>query len=442
MFIHEDEEDSSFLMLIPYMRLLFLHIFLGLSSWLLAQTSAHFGAPKFAPADGKKLLILGQDLSSVGGLASHSDGYIDHITEHFPAGVTTYTDIPNLGGLTFQQNWGAGDVHASAYVEEVSFDNTAIVIGLYIVNRLNGIKDGFFNSSIRKLALWCKEQYRPIFIRIGYEFEGPWNNYGSSNYKEAWRQIVHIFDEEEVQNVAYVWQSAGLNYNNIENWYPGDDYVNWVGYSHFDGFNMGQSIRDFAAAHNKPIMIAEATPRRQIKSGSPEGHWRSWYTPLFTSIYDNDQIKALAYINANWETQTMWRGQGWGDSRVEAVEEIRTLWVNEIAKEPWLTASDTLFQHLQLDTWLTTIATSTTEIDFQEQFTLRKDSEFLSIQTKTKDLLEGVQVWDLSGKLLVQYSNSSFQYQIPISHLRQGMIAISVKQNGKWFIKKEVVTGY
>ena len=162
----------------------------------MAQKSAHYGAPKFAPTDGKKLLILGQDLGSVGGLATHSNGYIDSISQHFPSGVTSYTDIPNLGGLKTQTNWGAGDINAQAYVNDTSFDNTFIVIGLYLVNRLQSIKNGSYDAKIREFALWCKDQPRPIFIRIGYEFEGPWNNYGQNDFKEAWKHIVHIFDQE------------------------------------------------------------------------------------------------------------------------------------------------------------------------------------------------------------------------------------------------------
>lgn len=406
---------------------------------LSAQKSAHFGAPKFAPPDGKKLLIIGQDLGSVGGLDNYTDGYVDNITAHIPAGVTTYTDIPNLGGFQFQQNWGAGDVYADAYLNDETFDNTFIVIGLYMVNRLNGIRDGFFNSSIRKIATWCKEQERPIFIRIGYEFEGPWNNYASNAYKDAWRHIVHIFDEEDVRNVAYVWQSAGLNKNNIENWYPGDEYVNWVGYSHFDSFNMGQSIRDFAAVHSKPIMIAEATPRRQIKTGSAEGHWRSWYIPFFESIYENDGIKAIAYINADWEAQNMWRGQGWGDSRVQAVDFIKDAWLNELAKDPWLTATDSLFEILQYSTWIDSIATSTVEIIPKDQIGIRKDQTTFYINSLDTSPIEKIFIWNFSGQLLYNTQTSNFNYQIPTHTFPMGGVVITILKNGQWYRQKELL---
>jgi hypothetical protein len=78
-------------------------------------------------------------------------------------------------------------------------------------------------------------------------------------------------------------------------------------------------------------MIAEATPQR-YKTGelnfSHDGSnpkpktadeiWSEWYAPFFQYIYDNsDVIRAVAYINANWDRQPMWakpyRNGYWGD---------------------------------------------------------------------------------------------------------------------------------
>jgi len=314
-----------------------------------AQNSAHFGAPKFVPENGR-LLVIGQDLGAVGGLDAYTNGYVD-TNGQIPAGVTTYTDIPDLGGLTSRVNYGAGDINAQAYVEDETFDNSAIVIGLYMVGNTNGIIGGFRNNIIRQLGQWIKDADRPVFLRIGYEFDGPWNSYAPADYIAAYQQIVHIMDEEEVTNIAYVWQSAGINTSNISRWYPGDEYVNWVGYSFFDGGNPGQSIRNFAEEHNKPIMIAEATPRMDLKTVNADAAIRGWFSPLFTQIDGNDNIKALSYINVDWDSQTMWQGQGWGDSRVEVNEGVQEYWLNRTNQDEWLKASPTLFEDLKYSLW-------------------------------------------------------------------------------------------
>ena len=424
------------------MRLVsFLITFLFFSVNINSQESACFGAAKFAPEDGKKLLVIGQDLGAVGGLDFYTDGYVDNINTHVPAGVTTYTGLPGLGGLQAMDNWGSGDVNAQAYLDDETFDNSFIVIGLYISNSLSGIADGFFNNKIKELATWVKNTERLVFIRIGYEFEGPWNNHNPTHYKDAWRQIVHIFDDEEVMNAAYVWQSAGLNYSNINQWYPGDEYVNWVGYSHFDNPNPGQSIRDFAEEHNKPIMIAEATPRRDLKNGSGESHWLSWFYPMFQSVHANDQIKALAYINVNWDIQTMWQGQGWGDSRVQVNDYIKTAWINETNKDDWITASDTLFESLQLSGWLdcSAVATDETLLETEDLFDFIFDFNNLYISSKNGQLIDGIYISDFMGRTLYVNKNPNHSFNIPHSNFSNGTYVISIKSEGRLFHKKQII---
>ncbi|MEM1324128.1 MAG: glycosyl hydrolase [Bacteroidota bacterium] len=324
-----------------------LSLFFLLPLHLSAQQSADFGAPKFAPSDSLKLLIIGQDLAAVGGLPTYQHGYLNHLPGPPPAGVTTYTSLPKLNGLRHFDSWGAGHVLARLYAQDTTFANCVIVIGLYLVGELEAIAAGKHNQAIRSFAAWVKEQQRPIMIRIGYEFEGEWNSYEPEAYKAAWRQIVHTFDAEQVRNAAYVWQSAGMNVDNIADWYPGDEYVNWVAFSQFDGGNkMGQRMIRFAEAHDKPVMIAEATPKVDLTSGEGEAHWANWYQPLFDRLYANDRLKALAYINTDWDSQPMWKGQGWGDSRVQVNALVKERWIAEMAKSIWLKGEASLFSQL------------------------------------------------------------------------------------------------
>ncbi|MBL7112495.1 MAG: hypothetical protein ISS19_11220 [Bacteroidales bacterium] len=175
-------------------------LFLLTPAVLFAQKSSHMGAAKYAPDDGEKLLIIGQDL--------YADGYVDHL-DQIPAGVTTYTGFPGLSGLEIKDNWGAGDVHAQAYINDSSFDNSAIVIGLHIVDQLESIRNGYSDFYIESLGDWIKKQNRPVFLRIGYEFDGSWNHYDPDEFIEAWIYMVKYFDGLDVRNIAYVWQSAG-----------------------------------------------------------------------------------------------------------------------------------------------------------------------------------------------------------------------------------------
>lgn len=385
-----------------------------------AQISAHYGGAKFTPNNGDKLLIMGQDLGGVGGLSTHSDGYVDAFSK-IPAGVTTYTDLVELKGLKTLSNWGAGDIHADAYFNDSTFNNSFLVIGLYMVDILPYINEGYLDSKIIELGEWIKSKNRPIYLRIGYEFDGSWNDYNPDEFKTAWKHIVHVFDELEVKNVAYVWQSSGGNHPNINLWYPGDDYVNWLGYSYFNGSNMGQSIRDFAETHNKPIMIAEATPKRDLKQGDSGVHWNAWFAPLFSSIYSNDNVKALAYINTNWDSQSMWVGEGWGDSRLQEVASIKQNWEAEIAKSPWIVASENLFEDLNYAYWINQSGT----------LSVKKKDDNLVVLSNSMLPLNGLVVYNLFGQVLYETTKNDSNYNIPLKMLDKGILILKVAYNNR-----------
>jgi len=410
---------------------------LSLAVALTGQRSANYGQPKFSPEDGKKLLILGQDLGAVGGLQGYTDGYINNVDCHFPAGVTSYTSIPSLAGLKTFANWGSGDVQAQQYVQTSSFDNSVIVIGLYMVNQLGRIINGSNDNSIRNLATWVKNQDRPVFIRIGYEFDGSWNNYNPSQFVNAWRHIVHVFDEEEVRNAAYVWQSAGINSPNIANWYPGDEYVNWLGYSHFDVFNAGRSIRTFAEDHDKPIMIAEAAPKVDLKAINGTTVWNNWFSKLFDSIYNNDNIKALAYINVNWDIQQQWQGQGWGDSRVQVNEIVEENWRRETCGAPWLTATDSLFNLLEYPRWSSSVKEQDPIVS--DELELSSNTTQLIISTKTGSTLDQINIYSLQGNLFYNKSIDSNELVFDLSEFPSGLIVIRRQSQNKIQIFKHFI---
>lgn len=394
-----------------------------LLSWVVAgQSSSHNGAPKYIPEEGKKLLILGQDLGAVGGLDNYTVGYVDALNQ-IPAGVTSYVGLPSLAGLSSTANWGAGDVNAKQYLEDETFNHSIIVFGLFINDQLGQIINGNRDFQLRILANWIKDAERPVFLRIGYEFDGPWNGLDPEDYKAAWIHIVKLFDENEVRNVAYVWQSAGINTRNIDRWYPGDRYVNWMAYSHFDGPNPGLSIRNFAETRDKPIMIAEAAPRRDLKTGDGQEHWDTWYAPLFEVIEANERIKALAYINVNWEIQSLWTGQGWGDSRVQVNDIVLEQWRSEVNQDRWVKASENLFEDLDYSFWQNQIVLSTdSEIPTigDQTIVIERDAGRWVFRTKPGPAHTMLSLFNLNGQLLIQESSHDHAVTIAEHHLPNG----------------------
>lgn len=358
---------------------------------------------RLLPPPGKILLFMGQDLEA-------NRDYAETIPEPVPAGVTTYTQLvddpdaecPVLGGLTRGQGddrvcvWGTSHQSSSVLLRE--YPNTALAIGLQLADSdkqgcstkwLDKINSGEHDAYIGELGTYLKEVGVPIYLRIGYEFDGPWNCYEPEPYVNAFRRIVRMLWDMGVTNVATVWQSAGWPYDSTdwEAWYPGDEYVDWVGLSYFladSAYNTDsppspetqrESLLEFARAHSKPVMIAEASNQGYdnqeltrsfifLNNSSPvsaDQIWESWYVPFFDFIYTNaDVVRAVAYINSDWAANPHWEcvegvpgGQPecpngmWGDSRVTVNELIRDRWVAEIKRSVWLHSSPNLFSMLE-----------------------------------------------------------------------------------------------
>ena len=325
-------------------------------------------AQKFEPENGKCYVFIGQDLKATGGLDNYDSGYTDYFET--PAGITVYTNLSpgnesyghynkGLDGLKNKANWGAGDSWAELYLQDPTYQNSALAIGLSFVNNEKNVSKGKHDHLVEKLAHWIKAANRPVFLRIGYEFDGwSWNHYNRKHYLGAWKRIHSIFKALQVENVAFVWQSKGTGSGQkiLEQWYPGDDMVDWVGYSYFG--QPDQEMLVFARKHKKPVFIAEATPVRQVDNlyfdsdlknkNLEKVIWQEWFVPFFKTLKNNsDVIKAFSYINSDWSSQPMWTANPTFqkvDSRIQMSSYISEQWKKEMNDSRYLNASSELWK--------------------------------------------------------------------------------------------------
>lgn len=333
---------------------------------------------KFEPANGQVLLFIGQELEAIGGLEKYSDGYLDHFKA--PAGWTAYTNLSpgdtsfgfkqkGLDGIWNTDNWGDSESNMSLQLADQDYSNMALAIGLSLVNHEKEVANGELDEQVIKLGMFLKSLApRPVFLRIGYEFDGHgWNHYNKENYLAAFRKIKEMYDELGAENVAYVWQSTGWvsDQFHLEEWYPGDAYVDWCAFSFFSRWKEQEMI-EFARKKGKPVFIAEATPAisdhtakfngatKETILSKPEQAklaWERWFVPLFTTIHENpDVVKAVSYINCHWMTHEMWKENPTFkglDSRLQKSELIRQNWINEVSKEKYIHSYPELFNDLK-----------------------------------------------------------------------------------------------
>ncbi len=51
------------------------------------------------------------------------------------------------------------------------------------------INEGQYDKALAQFAAAAPLLGRPFFLRLGYEFNGHWNNYSARDYKRAWQRI-------------------------------------------------------------------------------------------------------------------------------------------------------------------------------------------------------------------------------------------------------------
>jgi len=330
-----------------------------------------------------RIFIVGQDLSAI-------RGYLGSQCCIAPDGVTAYLDFYELrnpdadyGGLGMDNNglfladehsWGAGPVNAYLSLTEAAVPYLAIGLSLTENKHPGGLDklaSGALDENIDKLGNFIASIPATVLLRIGYEFDGAWNEgyENKARFIEVYRRIAERLKEMGLNNVEFVWQGSAASVDiildegrsdNMQDWYPGDDVVDWVGLSWFMQPNeqpslvydyrvptpleLSTNLINIAKARKKPVLIAEATPQafdlstnttayhspiwdgpsaENIQTLTSEQIWGLWYQPMFDLIAAYPEtIRGLAYINVRWQDQAMWgppySSGYWGDSRLEA----------------------------------------------------------------------------------------------------------------------------
>lgn len=305
---------------------------------------------KFVPPNGKTLLIMGQTVERI-------SEYLEKFPhQNIPGGWAAYWGIPEFKGITkAHENETGNTQHHQMLVDK--FPNTVVQSAMWMVGKWDVAKNtgnGFYDKVIKKYASWAKSTKRPIYLRIGYEFDGPHNELDPKQYVKAYRHVVDLLRKKGANNIAFVWHSyASKPYKDykLSEWYPGDDYVDWVGISVFGhAYNNSDfgphcdAVLAFAKAHKKPVMIAESNPVQGIDKEN-SAVWDKWFVNFFTFIY-NKNIKAVSFINENWPKTKITGVSHWKDARLYNNEKVSKAWFQETNKKRYLKQSPTLFKEL------------------------------------------------------------------------------------------------
>lgn len=179
------------------------------------------------------------------------------------------------------------------------------------------IVNGDYDPYLAQWARQVKEVGEPIFIRFANEMNGDWDPWcawffskDADLYIEAWQRIHNIFIEQGVDNAVFVWNPhdrsfPDFKWNAAELYYPGDEYVDWVGLTGYNNGtgNSGETWREFNAIYQplyneyllkypgKPFMITE------FSSSELGGNKVDWVNQAMASLSSYPNIRIAVWYD-------------------------------------------------------------------------------------------------------------------------------------------------
>jgi hypothetical protein len=166
---------------------------------------------------------------------------------------------------------GYGEPFPYRWVQDVVAHGAIPQIAWEPNNGLSEVQDDAYLRGWAEAAGHCGT---PVLLRYASEMNGNWMPYGGNNnydeYIRKWRLVYKIM-HEAAPNVVMIWCPFGVPRSTIPLYYPGDDFVDWVGINIYavvyNNGDLHQPARDTQMdqlkfiynlyADRKPIAICE-----------------------------------------------------------------------------------------------------------------------------------------------------------------------------------------
>ncbi len=252
--------------------------------------------------------------------------------------ITAFEQLSGRGiaWAYFSDNWDNGIVFPAGAVQAARAVGTVPFIRLMPrssfdeggpdpVYTMQGIANGQFDAELRQ---WAREARTagPLLLEFGTEVNGdwfPWNgrynggaNTGPQRFRDAYRHIADLFRAEGATNITWFFHvdasgSPEARWNAMANYYPGDDYVDWLGISAYGAQTPDDDWDSFAdvmddgyaelakVAPSKPIALLEFG----VTDGYKGGDKAAWIRDAFAAITSGryPRLKAVSWWNETFE---------------------------------------------------------------------------------------------------------------------------------------------
>jgi Glycosyl hydrolase family 26 len=176
---------------------------------------------------------------------------------------------PNLVG--YYSGWG--EPFQTSFAETAREHGAATILQWDPTDAsVSSIAAGHYDSYLRAFADSVRNFGHPVIMGFGHEMNANWYSWGyghlaPSTFVAAWRHIVTLFRDQGANNVTWLWtlQADEPGTGTIAAWWPGAQYVTWVGidgyyYRPFETFSsvFGATIAQVRMFTHLPVLLSEA----------------------------------------------------------------------------------------------------------------------------------------------------------------------------------------
>ncbi len=246
--------------------------------------------------------------------------------------------------VNFSNNWYTGIIFPSKEVELINSMGKIPYIRLMPRSDFNTYKkdtlytlDNIINGKFdKKLSIWARaarDKNIPLMLDFAPEMNGSWFQWsgihnggrsmsygdksledGPEKYRIAYRHIIDIFRKEKALSITWLFHPNNVSdpeekWNSMSAYYPGDDYIDWIGMSVYGSQRPGTYWYSFDEAmskgYNALSLVSSVKPMAVLEFGvvdDPQsGNKGEWMVSALSAFINKRYplIKAISY----WQTE-------------------------------------------------------------------------------------------------------------------------------------------
>ena len=233
-------------------------------------------------------------------------------TPDFDVASARWLQARGIVPMVTWEPWRPPDVFADLVVDQPEYS-------------LARIADGHFDEYIARYALSIRRFGGPVMLRPFHEMDGFWYPWGGlvnhntpRDLVAAWRHVHDVYEAMGATNVTWVWSVNHRSVpdtpeNALERYWPGRDYVDWIGVSGFNWGTVGEGSvwkgfdQVFRERYEELLGFRRPIVLTEIAAPESGGDKAGWITDAYAALERYPRVRATIWYDKRDSTERDWR---------------------------------------------------------------------------------------------------------------------------------------